>query len=192
MKPTRPDGEFARKVAACYYKQTGDRDRMQQVTGDDQYLVHNFEEYRALRDIVFWWKYCQCSDEHVFPPLRDYEYAAAQLTWQLKQERQIYGTSKSTPCFQVKGLKKTLTQRIRRNVKKNLEPEPSLSGLRWRTDASPNEVGLKDGEQIETEDDVLHIKELPDFGGANGLIHLLQCPIIFRMRPTTHGRWYPW
>ena len=42
MKPTRPDGEFARKVAACYYKQTGDRDRMQQVTGDDQYLVHNF------------------------------------------------------------------------------------------------------------------------------------------------------
>ncbi|KAL1524752.1 hypothetical protein AB1Y20_019635 [Prymnesium parvum] len=168
MSPTRADTEFSRKVAAFYYKQTDDHTKMLQVAGDDQFLVHNFEEYRALRDIVFWWKYCQCSDECVFPRLREYQHAQAQLEWKLKDENQIYRNRGRSPAFQVVALGKVLTARSRRNAKGHLAPEPTLSGLRWRTDASPNEVGLKDGETVETEDDVLHIKELPDFGGTLG------------------------
>ena len=128
-------------MAAIYYKQASSRDQNYQISGDDQFIVHNFEEYRAYRDIVFWWKYCQCSDEHVFPrngPF--YEYHHAQLAWQLKSEDQLYRNNKREPAFEVKALHKCLTQRTRYNAKRNLAPEPTLTGLRWRTDASPNEV----------------------------------------------------
>ena len=43
-------------MAAIYYKQASSRDQAHQISGDDQFIVHNLEEYRAYRDIVFWWK----------------------------------------------------------------------------------------------------------------------------------------
>ena len=90
-------------MAAIYYKQASGRDQNYQISGDDQFIVHNFEEYRAYRDIVFWWKcfhaashpsssasstdstgrstgthrYCQCSDETIFPDWQYFRHGGA-------------------------------------------------------------------------------------------------------------------
>ena len=47
------------------------------MSGEDQFLVHNFPEYRAFRDVVFWFKYVQCIDDEVFPELAPYTYDQA-------------------------------------------------------------------------------------------------------------------
>ena len=64
------------------------------MSGEAQFLVHNFEEYRALRDVTFWFKYVTCVDHDIFPRLRDYTAKDANLQWQLASEHDIYQNKK--------------------------------------------------------------------------------------------------
>ena len=92
-------------------------------------MTHNFEEYRAYRDTTFFWKYALCSDEHVFPPLADYDHSHACLSWELKDVYNLYGAYDQTPAFKVSGFRKRcLTARSSRNTEGNRKPEPTLSG----------------------------------------------------------------
>ena len=99
MKPGRADLEFSRRVAACYYKPTGQQAQLKQVSGEDKFLEHNFAEFRALRDVAFWWKYMLCVDKTVFPPLQPYHYSQATLAWELSSERSVYRASRVVPRY---------------------------------------------------------------------------------------------
>lgn len=184
MQPRRPDMSFSRSVAACYYKGVGQQGQMKQISGEDSFLTHNFEEFRALRDVVFWWKYVQCTDAHVFPRLRKWRYEHAQLNWELKSQGNVYNRQSNDPCFAIRALGTILTVRGKPNKEFNHAPEPSLSGLRWGSDASPNDERLGLGEHIENESDVLHIPKLPTFDGTLGqadaelLISFLTVPYL--------------
>ena len=154
------------------------------MSGEDQFLVHNFEEYRALRDVTFWFKYVTCVDHDIFPRLRDYDYGDANLQWQLKSEHDIYQNKKQSPAFKVVALGKRqgLTVRGRANDQGHMAPQLNLSGLKYPSGASPNSLGLPS--HVETEDDVLHIRELPSFDDALGqadcelLISFLTVPYL--------------
>ena len=50
MEPRRPDMAFSATVAACEYRGTNQTTQSKLISGEDSFIVHNFEEYRVLRD----------------------------------------------------------------------------------------------------------------------------------------------
>ena len=113
-------------------------------------------------------RYVTCVDETIFPPLRDYDYTQANLQWQMASENDLYRNKKQGPAFKVRGLGKNsgLTVRRQPNDQGHFAPQLNLSGLKYPSGASPNSLGLPT--HVETEDDVLHIRELPSFDDALG------------------------
>ncbi|KOO20988.1 hypothetical protein Ctob_000046 [Chrysochromulina tobinii] len=187
MEPRRPDMAFSATVAACEYRGTNQTTQSKLISGEDSFIVHNFEEYRVLRDVVFWWKYVQCSDAKIFPPQKDYKAASAQLAWELKGQDEVYGRQTNDKCYKVTAFgrrQSLLSRRPSRNKEGNFAPEPTISGLRWGTDASPNDARLHLDRHVESEADVLHIPELPTFDGTLGqadaelLISFLTVPYL--------------
>ena len=59
--------------------------------------------------------------------------------------------------------KDCLTAREKSNSEGNCAPQGILTGLRWPSGADPNSIKPKLARHVTTEDDVLHIKDLPDF-----------------------------
>ena len=76
-----------------------------------------------------------------------------------------------------------LTQRQRQDRE---APKPHPSGLRWPSGANPNSIKPKLARHVSTEDDILHIKGLPDFdqklsqSDAELLLSYLTVPYIRR------------
>ena len=138
-----------------------------------------------MRDVVFWWKYVQCPDWEVFPDLSDYQYQSAHLQWELAGQHNTYYNQSSEQCFTVEAFDCSLMPRKHSyNHHNNLAPEPTLSGARWGSDASPNDHRLGLDRHVESEADVLHIPKLPTFDGTLGqadaelLISFLTVPYL--------------
>ena len=93
-------------MAAVNYRPTNQQSQMKMVSGEDPFVCHNFEEFRAYRDITFFWKYLMCSDEFVFPPISSYEHPDAHLSWETKTKRQLYGVFDNGPAYKVIGFRK--------------------------------------------------------------------------------------
>ncbi|CAJ1373459.1 unnamed protein product [Effrenium voratum] len=137
--------DSARREAACL------------LTGERPELLELFPEIAWFRDTVFLWKMlllpaCQC------PPMQQWRAADSLLKWQYKKGR-----------FEVVGFGMTLTAEAQR-------PSFFQGVLRWfgqyesdnksLSRASPSV--LAGSQEINTEDDVLFLNQLPTFNGALG------------------------
>ncbi|CAJ1360695.1 unnamed protein product, partial [Effrenium voratum] len=135
--------DSARREAACL------------LTGERPELLELFPEIAWFRDTVFLWKMlllpaCQC------PPMQQWRAADSLLKWQYKKGR-----------FEVVGFGMTLTAEAQR-------PSFFQGVLRWfgqyesdnksLSRASPSV--LAGSQEINTEDDVLFLNQLPTFNGA--------------------------
>lgn len=178
MEPRAADLRFLRSVTNLYYLQLGEF-AARQIAGEDTFLVKTFEEYRAFRDIVFWFKYVQCTDEELPPEPRSdpYKWEDAELKWELKAEKHggaqkagsHYANHSKKALFKVTCKldgDKFLTRRRKQTAMQTYAPEPRASNLRWGADASANSLGVEvppGSSGITTEDDVLHVWTLPAF-----------------------------
>ena len=108
-------------------------------------IIKNWPELACYRDVAFYFKYFLNTDSAAFPPSgRDYVQAQAQLRW-------VY-----TP----KGYA-VITQLVPPKFPMFCKPRPGIPfGHRFETFADPSKLT---GHTVNTEDDVLHIKNLPGF-----------------------------
>lgn len=125
-------------------------------------VMKNYPEFRCYRDIAFYFKYFQNTDLRKFPQKADYEQIHAELNFQFQMGQfMIQGMGLYLQCY----------------------PEPPLTFThRYPSMTSPSH--LTDPHIVRTEDDVLHIKNLPSFEDAIGqqdselLISYLTVPYI--------------
>lgn len=117
------------------------------VSGESYLVQKNYPCWPCFRDVCFWFKYFQNTDPDCFPPVpaKPYIQKHACLQWELGQQGYVVVGFRMP--LQCKPLKGPFTERF-----------PSKSTP--QTLASPH--------AIRTEDDVLHIKNLPDFDGVLG------------------------
>ena len=133
------------------------------VDGSNPYIIKNYPEFACFRDIAFYWKYFLNTDLRAFPPIGNYSQFHAQLVW--KNYNDSYGVEGfgNMPLF--------------------CRPKPPLSfAHRFPSTATPS--FYTNPIQVNNEDDVLHIKNLPSFEDALGqqdsefLISYLTVPYI--------------
>jgi len=111
------------------------------VTGEQWYVVKNFPEFEFFRDIVFHFKFFLGTDKKAKPPIAPHSQKDAELRWQFQQGQ-----------FIVAAFRMQLTC--------------AAKGHRWPSFAIANR--FTQPRQAQNEDDILHIKELPDFDKCLG------------------------
>eukprot|EP00954_Amorphochlora_amoebiformis_P008798 684871-Amorphochlora_amoeboformis.AAC.1 len=108
-------------------------------------IIKNWPELACYRDIAFYFKYFLNTDPVAFPPSgRNYVQAQAQLRWGLSPKGFVVISTLIPPKFPM-----------------FCRPRPGIPfGHRFETFADPSKLT---GHTVNTEDDVLHIKNLPGF-----------------------------
>lgn len=103
-------------LLAASFLHSGSAERL--LTGEDSYLVVEFPDFRAYRDIVFWFKYALCTDLRVFPQ-GSFSQSQATLRWELERGK-----------YYVRALGKILLQPPEGKI------NPSADGRRWQSSAA--------------------------------------------------------
>ncbi|CAE7676808.1 unnamed protein product, partial [Symbiodinium microadriaticum] len=117
------------------------------ITGN-QLINKNYPEFHILRDISFFVKYVQNVDPRAFPPQKEFSQMAVELKWDFQQsfEVEAFARGFSLKCY----------------------PDPPFTGNTFRYPSASMPSNLAAPHEISTEDDVLHIKNLPSFDGCLG------------------------
>ena len=141
-----------------------------------------------FRDIIFIFKFMMTPSQEALPEIKRWNYQDARLTWKYTPDEKKGGK------FKVEGFQRRLkpysmippgeekkTELSPTNTDGELSPVASQEksgggggffgivsrffGKNSRAPASAADPSILAGEKIESEDDVLHVKTLPDFGG---------------------------
>lgn len=120
------------------------------VSGNNVMMPHIWPEFRAYRDIVFWWKYFLCTDVRVFPEPRQFQAAEAIARWSVQVD------DKGRQYFKITALGKDNVQW----VNERHPPQPPASGHRYPSPALP---AMHTKGEVRTEDDLLYQRSLPNF-----------------------------
>ncbi|CAK9109151.1 Uncharacterized protein SCF082_LOCUS50723 [Durusdinium trenchii] len=124
------------------------------VSGNNVMMPHIWPEFRAYRDIVFWWKYFLCTDVRVFPEPRQFHPAEAIARWSVAQDD---AWDKGRQYFKITALgKDNVVWLNERNP-----PQPPASGHRWPSPALP--AMHTKGEEEEMDESVGGEGSLPNF-----------------------------
>ena len=149
------------------------------LSGDDPLLLDNYPELGLYRDICFLFKAMMAPTSESLPELRRWKATDARLTWRFVEEKELAGV------FHISGFNQanlrcaaftTGFDPYKRHQEATVQPEDKgllstfLGFFRSGPEtprAPPSGANPSNlvGEPITTEDDVLHIKTLPDFGG---------------------------
>ena len=110
-------------------------------------LNKNYPEWHVYRDISYYINYVQNVDVRAFPPKNNYEQIHAALQWQFQNGQIIVEAfSSQLECA----------------------PQPPFQHMRHRFPSLSKPSALAPPHDINTEDDVLHVKNLPSFGDNLG------------------------
>ncbi len=110
-------------------------------------LNKNYPEWHVYRDISYYINYVQNVDVRAFPPKNNYEQIHAELQWQFQNGQIIIEAySMQLECA----------------------PQPPFQHMRHRFPSLSKPGALAPPHDINTEDDVLHVKNLPSFGDNLG------------------------
>lgn len=163
------------------------------ITGEDPLLLDNYPELAYFRDIVFMFKYMMAPRAADLPPVKQYTPSDARLHWSRspkKHEKTYIVRGFGLPALKcVAPIADEINPHERKSSGGFMSSLlSSVSDLLWTSQtrvlpsgADPSAVV---GEQINNEDDVLHIKTLPDFDGrlcqrdAELLIQYLTVPYL--------------
>jgi len=119
------------------------------IDGSAPLILKNYPEFTCYRDVNFYFKYFLNTDPQAFPPVGNYSQFDAQLQWLFRNGQYIVLAYNNFPL--------------------RCKPEPPLTFThRFPSAATPALLIDADIGAIETEDDILHIKNLPSFGDVIG------------------------
>lgn len=119
------------------------------MTNRSQLINKNYPEFHVYRDIAFFLKYVQNVDPRAFPPKAAFNQMSVELKWQFQEGAFIieaFMQGFSLKCY----------------------AEEPFKGALHRYPSTANPTHLASPHEIKTEDDVLHIKNLPSFKDCLG------------------------
>lgn len=112
------------------------------LTNETWHIIKNFPELEYFRDICFYFKYLLGTNPQAFPPIARYNQKQVELSWSFQQEQ-----------FRVRSFG-------------GMPLTCAAKGHRWPSSAVASRFTAP--HNVLTEDDILHLKELPDFDGKLG------------------------
>lgn len=119
------------------------------ITASNQLVNKNYPEFHVYRDVAFYLKFVQNVDPRAFPAKNQYTQMSVELKWGFDEG-----------MFMVEAFQRGFTLRC--------YPEPPLQDATHRYASTANPSVLASPHQINTEDDVLHVKNLPSFKDCLG------------------------
>lgn len=156
----------------------------QYLTGLNRAFLDFFPEVGYLRDLVFSFKLVMVPTSEQLPELRPWTPEDAALNWGLEEEGYLVkGFGRTLDCIQSvvpveeQQLRSTKTQQNKGGIIAKLLKFMGIKGRTPRSIPSQANPSILLGERVETEDDILHIRTLPDFDGTLGARdceHMLQ------------------
>jgi hypothetical protein len=151
------------------------------MSGEDPLILDNYPELGFLRDIIFLFKALMAPTSDALPDLKPWKATDAVLRWKFSRDDEDDPKEKAPPGtveplrssgkFDVIGFGKSLqgaTGYYKKNKGEGVGSKVrNFLGLGSKPRAPPSGGDPSNlvGQRVDTEDDVLHIRHLPDFGG---------------------------
>jgi hypothetical protein len=140
------------------------------LSGEDPVLLDNYPELGLFRDIVFTFKLLQVPTNDGLPELRPWLATDAALAWSFKEKDDEAASRFVVKGFQSKALSCAYTHQEDHHSHKSSGVMGKVKGFFGMvtlprappSGADPSNL-LEVSDDCATEDDILHIKELPDF-----------------------------
>jgi hypothetical protein len=139
---------------------------LEYITGVNPVILDHFPEIGYFRDLVFMFKLVMVPTSDKLPELKPWEIEEVGLRWKVEENGySIKGFGMKLDCIQDSrpigiGEKKSRFERMLKYI--------GLSSKKPRSLPSQANPTIILGEKIDTEDDVLHIRDLPNFDGTLG------------------------
>jgi len=134
------------------------------VTGEKTEILDSFPEFLYYRDVVFMFKFMMSPTSDALPEIRPWHVVDARLNWSFSPENGfvVRAFQRSLRCT-IPALEGDFSKRQR---------DAPRGMLSWFRSFQPTRAGPSGadptaltGKQVNSEEDVLHITSLPDFGG---------------------------
>jgi hypothetical protein len=149
-----------------------DRDlELEYLTHEDEILLDHYPEVGYFRDIVFMLKLVLVPTSDRLPELKQWTPRDAGLKWSNKDGKYVVtGFGRTLDCSQeqISVEEQQVSQKAPRGAMARLFRYLGFSGKKPRSTPSQANPSILLGERVDTEDDILHIKNLPDFDGTLG------------------------
>lgn len=142
------------------------------ISGKNSVILDHYPEIGFFRDLVFMFKLVMVPTSDKLPELKAWMPEEAALVWGLDGDNYtIKGFGKSLDCTQI--VESVQEEQVKREKKSRgfisrLLRYVGVKGTLPRATPSQANPSILLGERVDTEDDILHIRNLPDFEGSLG------------------------
>ena len=147
------------------------------LSGYNRNMLDHYPEIGYFRDIVFMFKLVMVPTNDKLPELRPWSPEECALQWSVGKDPEannyrVYGFKRELDCIQIteksveeRQLEAAIPQRgIFHKLSRLLGAKKAIS----RANPSASNPSVLLNERVDTEDDILHIRKLPDFDGTMG------------------------
>ena len=144
---------------------------LEYLTGEDDVLLAHYPEVGYVRDIVFMLKLVMVPTSDRLPELKHWTPKDAGLKWGNRDGKYtVLAFGKSLDCSQEQESveEQQVSQKAPRGAMARLFRYLGFTGKKPRSTPSQANPSILLGERVDTEDDILHIRNLPDFDGTLG------------------------
>jgi hypothetical protein len=145
---------------------------LEYLSGSDGIFLDHYPEIGFFRNLVFIFKLVLVSTSDRLPELKQWTPKDARLSWSSRENKYVVqGYGRSLDCSQepLSVEEQQVTQKVkRRGALARLFRVLGYGDKKPRSTPSQANPSILLGERVDTEDDILHIRNLPDFDGALG------------------------
>lgn len=145
----------------------------QYITGVNEIIIEHYPEIQFFRDIVFMFKLVMVPTSDKLPELKPWKPSDATLNWTCDDKTYtVTGFHRKLDCIQ------NITVTVEEQQVQQVTNKKGFFSRLWRFVGMPTQSlrsipsqanpSILLGERVDTEDDILHIRSLPDFDGTLG------------------------
>ena len=141
------------------------------LTGEDEVFIDHYPEIAYFRDLIFLFKLVMVPTSDRLPELKQWTPKDAGLKWSNHDGKyNVIAFGKTLDCSQeqISVEEQQVNQKVPRGAMARLFRYLGFSGKKPRSTPSQANPSILLGERVDTEDDILHIRTLPDFDGTLG------------------------
>ena len=141
------------------------------ITGSEETLLDHYPEIGYFRNLIFLFKLVMVPTSDRLPELKQWMPKDAGLKWSnIDGKYNVIAFGKSLDCSQeqISVEEQQVNQKVPRGGMARLFRYLGFKGKKPRSTPSQANPSILLGERVDTEDDILHIRTLPDFDGTLG------------------------
>ena len=144
---------------------------LEYLTGQEEILLHHYPELGYLRDLCFMFKLVMVPTSDKLPELKPWQPKDATLKWSMDQNKYVVEAfGRKLDCLQsaLSVEEQQVQAKVPRGAFSKLLRYIGFSGKKPRSTPSQANPSILLEERVDTEDDILHVRHLPDFDGTLG------------------------